>query len=102
MTRRPTAAEVGDSNIEYAAHPRTPGPSPFTVDLHLPRPRDVPAPEPADVTWLNWRPPGGWETRWEFTQLPPVSCVPEEAAIRDARERERRAEMVLLTGTGGP
>jgi len=88
VTRRLTAAEVGDKNIEMAAHPRTAGPSlaPFAGSaellLRMPRPRVVPLPEPVPVLLLNGRVPEPWETE----------------LITGTRLRERAAEAVLLGG----
>ncbi len=87
MTRRLTPAEVGDKNIEAAAHPRTAGPSlsPFagSAELLLLRTaRVVPLPEPVSVLLLNGRVPEPWETE----------------LITGTRLRERAAEAVLLGG----
>ena len=88
MTRKLTAAEVGDARIEAAAHPRTPGPSlePFAGSaeflLRMPRTRVVPGPEPVSVLLLDGRIPEPWETE----------------LITGTRLRERAAEAVLLGG----
>ncbi len=82
MTRRLTPAEVGDTNIEMAAHPRTAGPalSPFAGSaefMQLPaRTRVVPDPAPVDVSAVSGRPAEAWE----------------QGEIMAARERERRLE----------
>ena len=87
MTRKLTAAEVGDARIEAAAHPRTAGPSlaPFAGSaefLQLRTARVVPLPEPVSVLLLNGRVPEPWETE----------------LITGTRLRERAAEAVLLGG----
>ena len=103
MTRRLTPAEVGDKNIEYAAHPRTAGPSltPFAGSaefLQLRTPRVVPLPEPVEWRNVSARPPGGFVTMFPFCELPPVDGEWEVAALTKARMRERAAEAVLLGG----
>ncbi len=106
MTRKLTAADVGDKNIGQAARANR---RPSQIDVgrdrasqltRISRPRPVSLPQP--VTWrdLNGRPPGGWPTRWPFAELPPVDGGWEADAIVAARERERAAEAVLLAGTG--
>ena len=94
---------MSDININYAVRPRKPGLSLDieAVTLHTSPVRDVPLPEPVATGRLNGRPPGGFVTGWEFCWFPPVTGEWEEAAIRAARERERRAELALLAGTLG-
>jgi len=100
VTRRLTAAEVGDVNIEMASRPRTGSPA-LQVSaefLYVPRVRDVPLPEPVATGILNGRPPGGWRTCFGFCWFPPADGGFETDAIVAARERERAAEAVLLGG----
>ena len=107
MTRRLTAADVGDKNIDQAARA---GRAPSQIDVDRDRAQALtrmpPPPRPPvvakPVTWrdLNGRPPGGWPTRWPFAHLPPMDGGWEADAIVAARERERAAEAVLLAGTG--
>ena len=91
MAAREPKGPVGRNFLDEAA-----------ARLHMPRTReDMPLPEPVDTLWLNGRPPGGWQTCFPFAQLPPAGGGWEEDAIAAGRQRERRAETVLLTGTGG-
>lgn len=89
MSRKPTAAEIGDRSIEMAACYGKPSAGVGGIDghfiLNVPRTRDVPLPEPVTTDMLNGREPEAWEER----------------LIVAARERERRIERALLAGTMG-
>lgn len=103
-----TAEEIGTIHIEQAARAtRRPSLSGGDISgdshlLYVPFARTVPLPEPVATDWLNGRPPGGWVTGFGFCLFPPLDGEFEEAAIRSARERERRAELALLAGTVQP
>ena len=88
MRYAPSAEEIGDRDIEYAARYGKPT-APLVGAvlegehyLHIPRTRTVPLPEPVATDVLNGRQPEAWE----------------EPLIVAARERERRLELVLLRG----
>ena len=104
MTRKRTAAQRGDMNIDAAdRESRRQGPAgDYFSDQHIlrrPAPvRVVPLPEPVDAGWVGWRPPGGFDTMWPFITLPPVSGAWEERLLTEVRLRERAAELVLLGG----
>ncbi len=105
MSRKRTAAERGDMNIDAADRLSREPPGQVDVSwnrehalLHLAPVRVVPLPEPVDTGWVGWRPPGGFATAWEFCQYPPVGGGWEVAALTEVRMRERAAELVLLGG----
>src|SRR5258708_23212531 len=104
MTRKRTAAEIGDMNIDAAdRESKRHGPArEYFSDQHIlrrPAPvRVVPLPEPVDAGWVGWRPPGGFATTWEFCRYPPLGGGWEGAALTEARLRYRAAELVLLGG----
>lgn len=79
--KRSRAARENTWHIDQAAREGKPfkaigGIDSDSVGLRIPWERDVPEPEPVDVSAINGRAPAGWE----------------QAEIKAARERERRAE----------
>src|SRR5258708_37048821 len=104
MTRKRTAAEIGDMNIDGAdRESKRHGPArEYFSDQHILRRlapvRVVPLPEPADTGWVGWRPPGGFTTMWPFCQYPPMDGGWEERLLTGGRLREGAAGLGVLGG----